>query len=164
MGSTVPSHISPLIFYTQAESGAYLRASSSRFPRLRRHSPSVPSTATGSIPSLSVRAIPYQWRFTPRVRRHGAKRPQRSMSNGRCLFSKPHGPINMHLFFNPTNYWYIQWTSAIDTVPKAVKILIIGLLIVYLCSSLKKFDGLRMTFFRFLVALHHLHEQRKQTF
>ena len=31
-GSTVPSHVSPLILHTQTEPGAYLRAPSNRFP------------------------------------------------------------------------------------------------------------------------------------
>ena len=48
-GSAVPSHISLLNLDTQAESGVFSRASLSRFPRRR---PSVPSTATGSVPSF----------------------------------------------------------------------------------------------------------------
>ena len=65
----------PAHLHTQAESGAYLR-DSSRVPRRR---PFIkPSYATGSVPSLSGHAIAYRWRSLPRVRRHGASKPQGS--------------------------------------------------------------------------------------
>ena len=37
-----------------------------------------PPYAIGSVPSLSGHAIPYRWRSLPRVRRHGASKPQGS--------------------------------------------------------------------------------------
>ena len=62
----------------QPESGAFLR-DSSRFPRRRPH---IPSTATGSVPSLSGHAIAYRWPSLPRVRWHRPSCPQGSSSNG----------------------------------------------------------------------------------
>ena len=61
--------------HTQAESGAYLR-DSSRVPRRRPFMK--PPYAIGSVPSLSGHAIAYRWRSLPRVRRHGASKPQGS--------------------------------------------------------------------------------------
>ena len=65
----------PAHLHTQAESGAYLR-DSSRVPRRRPFMK--PPYATGSVPSLSGHAIAYRWRSLPRVRRHGASKPQGS--------------------------------------------------------------------------------------
>ena len=36
----------------------------------------IPISAIGSVPRLSVHAIAYRWRSLPRVRRHGASKPQ----------------------------------------------------------------------------------------
>ena len=59
--------------HTQAESGAYLR-DSSRVPQRRPFMK--PPNAIGSVPSLSGHAFAYRWRSLPRVRRHGASKPQ----------------------------------------------------------------------------------------
>ena len=42
----------------------------------------IPSTAIGSVPSLSGHPIAYRWRSLPRVRRHLSCSPQGSSSNG----------------------------------------------------------------------------------
>ena len=94
-GSVIPSRVSPLILHTQAESGPYSRGSS-RFPRRRPH---IPSTASGSVPSLSGHAIAYRWRSLPRVRRHRASSPQGSSSNGCRLFRFHRGVIFIRLSF-----------------------------------------------------------------
>ena len=94
--SAVPSRISLLILHTQAESGAYSR-DSSRFPR-RRLFIKLP-TAIWSVPSLSGHAIAYQWRSTPRVRRHRAGSLQGSSSNGCCLCRSHDGPADVRLSF-----------------------------------------------------------------
>ena len=65
----------PAHLHTQAESGAYLR-DSSRVPRRRPFMK--PPYAIGSVPSLSGHAVAYRWRSLPRVRRHGASKPQGS--------------------------------------------------------------------------------------
>ena len=74
-GSSVPRQ--PAHLHTQAESGAYLR-DSSRVPRRRPPIYLKPPYAIGSVPSLSGHAIAYRWRSLPRVRRHGASKPQGS--------------------------------------------------------------------------------------
>ena len=117
----VPSRVSPLIFRLQAnriinhqssiinhQSGAYSRDSSS-FPRRRPH---IPSTAIGSVPSLSGRTNAYRWRSLPRVRRHRASSPQGGSSNGCCLLSFHHGPTFMCvLCFLPIHSGHqVRWT------------------------------------------------------
>ena len=72
-GSPVPRQPGHLL--TQAESGAYLR-NSSLVPRRRPFMK--PPYVIGSVPSLSGHAIAYRWRSLPRVRRHGASKPQGS--------------------------------------------------------------------------------------
>ena len=74
-GSPVPRQ--PAHFHTQAEYGACLR-DSSRVPRGRPFVHLQPPYAIGSVPSLSGHAIAYRWRLLPRVRRHGASKPQGS--------------------------------------------------------------------------------------
>ena len=74
-GSHVPRQ--PAHLHTQAEFGAYVR-DSSRVPRRRPFIYLKPPYAIGSVPSLSGRAIAYQWRSLPRVRRHRASKPQGS--------------------------------------------------------------------------------------
>ena len=59
----------------------------------------MPPCAMGPVPSLSGLAIAYRWRSLPRVRRHRASSPQGSSSNGCCLCSYHHGPINVRLSF-----------------------------------------------------------------
>ena len=63
LGSAVPSRVSLLILHTKAESGAYLRDSTSpsRFP-LRF--PPEPPCAIGLVPSLSGHAIALPMAFT----------------------------------------------------------------------------------------------------
>ena len=72
-GSPVPRQ--PAHLHTQAESGTYLR-DSSRVPRRRPFIYLKPPYAIGSVPSLSGHTIAYRWRSLPRVRRHGASKPQ----------------------------------------------------------------------------------------
>ena len=71
-GSPVPCQLAHL--HTQAKSGAY-SPDPSQFPRQRPH---IPPHAIGSVPSLSGHATPYRWRSLPRVRRHGASKPEGS--------------------------------------------------------------------------------------
>ena len=91
----------PAYLHTQAESGAYLR-DSSRVPRWRPFMK--PPYAIGSVPSLSGHAIAYRWRLLPRVRRHGASKPQGSSE--RVL---PWQVTMDQLIFaslSHTHYWY----------------------------------------------------------
>ena len=102
-GSPVPRQ--PAHLHTQAESGAYLR-DSSRVPRRRPFIHLQPPYAIGSVPSLSGHAIAYRWRSLPRVRRHGASKPQGSservlpwqvtMDYDQLIFA----------FLSYTHYWY----------------------------------------------------------
>ena len=84
LGSAVLSRVSPLVLYTQAESGAYLRDSTSpsRFP-LRF--PLEPSCAIGLVPSLSGHAIALPMAFTTE-NRHRASSSQGNAINGVFLF------------------------------------------------------------------------------
>ena len=74
-GFSRPVPRQPAHLHTQAESGAYLRDSSS-VPRRRPFMK--PPYAIGSVPSLSGHAIAYRWRSLPKVRRHRASKPQGS--------------------------------------------------------------------------------------
>ena len=74
-GSPVPRQ--PAHLHTQAESGPYLR-DSFRVPRRRPFIYFKSPYAIGSVLSLSGHAIAYRWRSLPRVRRHGARKPQGS--------------------------------------------------------------------------------------
>ena len=97
-GSAVPCRVSPFILHTHAESGAY-SWDSSHFSRRRKHKP---STAIGSVPSLSGPAIAYPLcSLPPRVRRHSkaSSKPDGSSSNGCSLFRCHHGPIIVRLAF-----------------------------------------------------------------
>ena len=72
-----------------------------RFPH--RYPFIIPSTAIGSLPSLSGHATEYLWHLPPRVRRHLAGSPQGSSSNGCCLFRKPDGQFSVcHSIFTQT--------------------------------------------------------------
>ena len=82
-GSAIPSRVSLLIFHTQAESGAYSR-DSSRFPR---RCPFI-------YIALRHRASPEFIRSrncVPTAITAEASSPQRSSSNGCCLFRFSHG-------------------------------------------------------------------------
>ena len=67
LGSAVPSRVSPLVLHTQAESGAYLRDSTSpsrfplRFPLEPRNAPS------GWSRVYRVTQLRYRWRSLPRT-------------------------------------------------------------------------------------------------
>ena len=65
------------------QSGVY-SLDSSRFPQRGLF---IPSTAIGSVPSLSGQAFENRWRLPPRVRRHRASSPHGSSSNG-CYVSR----------------------------------------------------------------------------
>ena len=74
-GFSRPVPRQPAHLHIQAESGAYLRD----FFRVPQRRPFMkPPYAIGSVPSLSGHAISYRWRSLPRVRRHGASKPQDS--------------------------------------------------------------------------------------
>ena len=95
-GSPVPRQ--PAHLHTQAESGAYLR-DFSRFPRRRPFIHLIPPYAFGSVPCLSSHAIAYRWRSLPRVRRHGASKPQGSSERVLPRQVSHHGPTNIRLSF-----------------------------------------------------------------
>ena len=100
-GSPVPRQ--PAHLHTQAESGAYSR-DSSRVPRRHPFIYLKPPYAIGSVPSLSGHAIAYRWRSLPRVRRHGASKPQ-----GSCERVLPWlVTMDQLIFASPshTHYWY----------------------------------------------------------
>ena len=66
----------------------------------------IPSTAIGSIPSVSGHSIAYRWRSLSRVRRHRA-------SNGWCcLFRLHHGPTCMRLSFLTPQVFRRVWGRA----------------------------------------------------
>ena len=92
-GSPVPRQ--PAHLHTQAEFGAYSR-DSSRVPK--------PPYAIGSVPSLSGHAIAYRWRSLPRVRRHGASKPQGSSE--RVLPWQVTMDQIIFASLSHTHYWY----------------------------------------------------------
>ena len=98
----IPSRVSLLILYTNAESGAYSR-DSSRCPR-RRPYVFLPHTI-GSVPILSGHAIAYRWHSLPRVRWHRASSPQGSSSNGCCLCITM-DQLLLCAFLFPSHFWY----------------------------------------------------------
>ena len=102
-GSLVPRQLAHL--HTQAESRAYLRDSS----RVSWRHPFIclkPPYAIGSVPSLSGHENAYRWRSLPRVRRHGASRPQGSSERVLPCLAGHLGPINMRLSFpHPLLVW-----------------------------------------------------------
>ena len=75
-GSAVPSHVSLLISTLRLN----LVLAKGIPPEFRGgvHLLFKPPYAIGSVPSLSDRAIAYRWHSLPRVRRHGASKPQGS--------------------------------------------------------------------------------------
>ena len=100
-GFSRPAPRQPAHLHTQAESGAYLRGSS-RVPRRRPFMKS--PYATGSVPSLSGHAIAYRWRSLPRVRRHGASKPQGSFE--RVLPCQVTMDQLICASLSHTHYWY----------------------------------------------------------
>ena len=120
------SRVSLLILHSQAGSVAY-SWDSSRFPRWR---PNILSTASGSVPSLSVHAIAYRWGSLPRVRRHRAISPQGSSSNGCCLFRYHHGLIiipfilDVRLMDAPAGVTHEEGYTGFLRLPSAVLALI----------------------------------------
>ena len=99
-GSAVPSRVSPLILYIQAESDWLLCTHGIPPVFCGSGHLSTLSTAIGSVPSLSGHTIiAYRWRSLPRVRRHKANNPHGNSSNRYCLFRLHHGPIFMRLAF-----------------------------------------------------------------
>ena len=84
--------------YTPAESSIWYLLTGF-LPLSATASTHIPSTAIGSIPSLSGYAIAYRWCSLPRVRRHRASKPQISFGYGWCLFRYHHGQIFMRLSF-----------------------------------------------------------------
>ena len=100
-GLSRPVPRQPAHLHTQAESGAYLR-DSSRVPRRRPFMK--PPYAIGSVPSLSGHAIAYRWRSLPRVRRHGARKPQGSSE--RVLPWQVNMDQIIFASLSHTHYWY----------------------------------------------------------
>ena len=104
-GSAVPSRVSQLILHTQAES-SIINHQSSIWCLLKAF---LPLSATASIYTVNRHRVSpefiesrnyvYRWRSLPRVRRHLARSPQSSSSNGFCLFRRHHGPIFVRLSF-----------------------------------------------------------------
>ena len=80
----VPSLVSLLILYTNAESGAYSHGIPPEFRGGVHIFFPAPHTI-GSVPSLSGHAIAYRLHSLPRVRWHRGSSPQGSSSNGCCL-------------------------------------------------------------------------------
>ena len=100
-GFSRPVPRQPAHLHIQAESGAYLRD----FSRVPRRRPFMkPPYAIGSVPSLSGHATAYRWRSLPRVRQHGASKPQGSservlpwqVTMDRLIFAS----------LSYTHYWY----------------------------------------------------------
>ena len=63
-------------------------------------------------------AIAYRWRSLPRVRRHGASKPQGSSERVLPCLAGHHGPINIHLSFpHPLLVWsgHIESTVVLHT-------------------------------------------------
>ena len=100
-GFSLPVSRQPAHLHTQAESGAYLRASS-RVPR-RRPFMKLPY-AIESVPSLSGHAIAYRWRSLPRVRRYMASKHQGSSE--RVLPWQVTMDQSMFASLSHTHYWY----------------------------------------------------------
>ena len=99
-GSAGLSHVSPPILHTQAEFSAF------RDGVIVHIDVCTPSTAIGSVLSLSSHAIAYRRRSLPRVRRHRASRPHGSSSNGCCLLRFHQGPMFVPLF-SQTHFGYL---------------------------------------------------------
>ena len=113
-----PSPCQPLILRTKAESSIWCLLTSSihgpRFPRPRQ---SLPSTAIGSVPSLSGHAITYRSRLPPRVRRHKAGSPQGSSSKECCICRNPTDHfLCAPLFRHPVQYY--SYSSSTKTKQK----------------------------------------------
>ena len=119
-GFSRPAPRKPAHLHTQAESGAYLR-DSSRVPRRRPFMK--PPYAIGSVPSLSgYYAVAYRWRSLPRVRRHGASKPQGSSE--RVLPWQVTMDQLICASLSHTHYWYevgMLKVPAVDNV-KGLKI------------------------------------------
>ena len=116
-GFSRPVPRQPAHLHTQAESGSYLR-DSSRVPRRRPFMK--PPYAIGSVPSLSGHAIAYRWRSLPRVRRHGASKPQGSSE--RVL---PWQVTMDELIFaslSHTHYWYEVAMLKVPAVHRVLRI------------------------------------------
>ena len=73
-GSAVPSRVSLLISILRLN----LVLTYGISPEFRGGVHMKPPYAIGSVPSLSGHAVAYRWRSLPRVRRHGASKPQGS--------------------------------------------------------------------------------------
>ena len=102
----VSSRVSPLILHTQTESSIWCLITG--LLPLSATASIIPSTAIGSIPSLSRHADAYRWCSLSRGRRHKFSSPQGSSSNGCCLFrqvltwTKFCVPLFSHAY-----YWYV---------------------------------------------------------
>ena len=97
-GSAVPSRVSLLILYTQAESGPYSR-DSSRFPRrrpliyLNRHTPSSQSRVHQVTQLLRTDGV----HCRESAGTDKASSPQCSSSDRCCHFADHHRPINVRI-------------------------------------------------------------------
>ena len=105
-GSADPSSLSPLILHTEAETGVYSRDSPRFLRRWRLHI--VPSTAIGSVPSLSgYHAIERRWCSLARV---STDKGPVVLKVARVTGGVFRG-VTMNHFYAPlffhTHYWYL---------------------------------------------------------
>ena len=113
-GSAVPSRVSLLIIHTQAESGAYSR-DYSRFPRRRpfifqnRHTTSV-SPQVYRVTQLRTDGV-----HCRESAGTGASSPQGSSSDGCCLCSHHHEPINACVLFLIFSVLVANWEKNYST-------------------------------------------------
>ena len=151
-GLAIPSRVSLLTLYAQAESGAqftgFLPMSAAASIYFHHHTPSGQSRvyrvtqlrtyygvhcrefAVGSVPSLSGHVIAYQWRSLLRVRWHRASSPQGSSSNGCCLcITMDQLLLRASVFPHPLDYWYKVGMLKLSGVIKII------LLLVYCCTA-----------------------------
>ena len=126
-GFSRPVPRQPAHLHTQAESGTYLR-DSSRVPRRRPFMTS--PYAIGSVPSLSGHAHAYRWRSLPRVRRHGASKPQGSSE--RVLPWQVTMDQLICASLSHTHYWYEVGMLKVPALRRCVQIFSLK----YSCSYL----------------------------
>ena len=79
------------------------------------------SAATGSVPSLSGKAVAYRWRSLPRVCRRKASSRRGSSSNGFCLFRYRHGPISVRLSFLTPTFGTVDICDKTDSLPTRLR-------------------------------------------
>ena len=113
--SAVPSRVSPTILLTQSEYVAYSR-SPPRFPHFPRRFPSKQYRQPPSCQSRAKRVTQLRT-DTPRNRRHRARSPQRSLSDGPGVVHPGNNPV-YQLVRNPyfLHPLLAQWVCAVERV------------------------------------------------